>query len=111
MSPEQRGGGSSGFEPLARVGSLNFQLPRGVGHPNLKAICTQGHGTHAQRSQWDLWFSGYIAPWTHNSRFLDGSLFYVLRGWRPGVKGERSGFLRVYRHDLKLQEERKTTLF
>ena len=31
--PEQRGGGSSVFEPLVRGGSCNFQLPMGVGHP------------------------------------------------------------------------------
>ena len=31
--PEQRGGGSSVFEPLVRGGSFNFQLPIGVGHP------------------------------------------------------------------------------
>ena len=31
--PEQRGGGSSVFEPLVRGGSCNFQLPTGVGHP------------------------------------------------------------------------------
>ena len=33
--PEQRGGGSSVFEPLVRGGSFNFQLPMGVGHPIL----------------------------------------------------------------------------
>ena len=37
-------------------------------------------------------------------RFFDGSLFYVLRGWRPSVKGKRSSFSKVYRHDLKLQK-------
>ena len=31
--PEQRGGGSSVFEPLEGGGSFNFQLPMGVGHP------------------------------------------------------------------------------
>ena len=31
--PEQRGGGSSVFEPLVRGGSFNFQLPIEVGHP------------------------------------------------------------------------------
>ena len=31
--PEQRGGGSSGFEPCARGGSCNFQLPLGGGSP------------------------------------------------------------------------------
>ena len=31
--PEQRGGGSWGFEPCARGGSCNFQLPSGGGSP------------------------------------------------------------------------------
>ena len=31
--PEQRGGGSRGFEPCARGGSCNFQLPLGGGSP------------------------------------------------------------------------------
>ena len=31
--PEQRGGGSWGFEPCARGGSCNFQLPLGGGSP------------------------------------------------------------------------------
>ena len=30
--PEQRGGGSSVFEPLVRGGSFNFQLPMGVSY-------------------------------------------------------------------------------
>ena len=33
--PKQRGGGSWGFEPCARGGLCNFQLPLGVGHPIL----------------------------------------------------------------------------
>jgi len=33
VGPEQRGGGSSVFEPLEGGGSFNFQLPMGVGHP------------------------------------------------------------------------------
>ena len=31
--PEQRGGGSCGFEPCARGGSAIFQLPLGGGSP------------------------------------------------------------------------------
>ena len=31
--PEQRGGGSWGFEPSAKGGSCNFQLPLGGGSP------------------------------------------------------------------------------
>ena len=31
--PEQRGGGSRGFEPCAKGGSCNFQLPLGGGSP------------------------------------------------------------------------------
>ena len=32
---EQRGDGSSVFDPLVRGGSFNFLLPMGVGHPVL----------------------------------------------------------------------------
>ena len=33
--PEQKGNGSSVFQPYVRGGSFNFQLPMGVGHPVL----------------------------------------------------------------------------
>ena len=41
--PEQRGGGSSVFEPLLRGGSFNFQLPIGVGHPVFSFLWELAH--------------------------------------------------------------------
>ena len=42
-----REGGSLVFEPLVRGGSLNFQLPIGVGHP---VFFLMGIGTHLTQS-------------------------------------------------------------
>ena len=44
--PEQRVGGSSVFEPLARGGSCNFKLPVGMGHP----VFIMGFDTHLTQS-------------------------------------------------------------
>ena len=54
---EQRGGGSSVFEPLVRGGSFNSQLPMGVGHPVVFFLT--GIGTHLTQSTTEVTPSSY----------------------------------------------------
>ena len=57
-------------------------------------------------------FAVYVPELDHYSLFLDGLLSTQSdRSRRPNVQGSRSSLCIDYGHDLKFQEQRKTTLF